>query len=68
MAKTEGSRLVGTTLRLCALGSGVTGVTLLPVYPIVGAALCVVAVADLGLFWLLKQRLPSPVDAAAPPR
>jgi hypothetical protein len=68
MAKSDGNRLVGTTLRLCALGSGVTGVILLPVYPIVGTALCVVAVADLGLFWLLKQRLPSTADAGAPPR
>jgi hypothetical protein len=51
-----GAHFVGNTLRLCALGCGATGVLLLPVHPLVGAALCVVALADLGLVWRLRSR------------
>jgi len=56
MARSIGAHFVRNTLRLCALGCGVTGVLLLPVYPMVGVALCAVAVADLGLVWLLRPR------------
>lgn len=58
MAKPIGVHFVGNTLRLCALGCGVTGVLLLPVYPMVGAALCAVSIADLGLVRLLRVRSP----------
>jgi len=56
MARSIGAHFVRNTLQLCALGCGVTGVLLLPVYPMVGAALSAVAVADLGLVWLLSAR------------
>lgn len=58
MATSIGAHFVGNTLRLCALGCGVTGVLLLPVYPMVGVALCAMAIADLGLVWLLRARSP----------
>ncbi len=59
MARSIGTHFVRNTLRLCALGCGVTGVLLLPVYPMVGVALSVVAVTDLGLVWLLRTRSPA---------
>jgi len=58
MATSIGAHFVGNTLRLCALGCGVTGVLLLPVYPMVGVALCAMAIADLGLARLLRARSP----------
>jgi hypothetical protein len=60
MARSIGPQFVGNTLRLCALGCGATGVLLLPIHPMLGMALCTLALADLGLVWLLRSRVPAP--------
>jgi hypothetical protein len=58
MAKASGNRLIGRILLLSALGCGASGLLLLPVHAMFGLVLSAVALADLGLVWLLRSRWP----------
>jgi hypothetical protein len=53
MAAPTGLPLVGKVLLASALGCGATGVLFLQDYTLLGLVLCAVALADLGLVWLL---------------
>ncbi len=69
MARPTGPGLIDKTLLASALGCGATGVVFLADYPMVGVALCALALADLCLFWLLRWRAPGyRVEAGVSPR
>ena len=51
--------LVGKLLLASALGCGAIGVLLLQDYTALGLVLCAVAIADLGLVWLLRWSSPA---------
>ena len=54
MARATGMPLVGQLLLASALGCGASGVLLLQDYPLLGLVLCALALADLGLVFLLR--------------
>jgi hypothetical protein len=58
--------LVGRLLLASALGCGATGILLLPMHRALGLVLCVVAVVDLCLVWLLRWWSPAGQPAPSP--
>jgi hypothetical protein len=54
MARATGIPFVGKLLLASALGCGASGLLLLQNFTMLGLVLCAVALADLGLVWLLR--------------